>query len=161
MKTLTKRRSYFERIKTRGKQLATIQQDLGIEALILVCFYFLELQIEDSSFIYWAPIIYVDGFFYVFGGYPYSSHGTTINKLDAATHVWSKAGDLNTSRFAHNVIFDGRHFLVIGGAGTKQTERCTTRQGEMTCVEQAPKFKNYAWYPELFLVPDNFCKKSP
>ena len=37
-----------------------------------------------------------------------------LNKLNAATHVWSKAGDLKTSRYGHNVIFDGRHFLVVG-----------------------------------------------
>ena len=76
------------------------------------------------------------------------------------THVWSKAGYLNTSRKGHNVIFDGRHFLVIGGYETKKEERCTIVRDEMTCVEQAPELTDYAYYPELFLVPDDFCKKS-
>ena len=109
---------------------------------------------EDSSRISDAPIIYFEGFFYVFGG-------TKINKLNAATHVWSKAGDLNTSRYGHNVIFDGRHFLVVGGRGTKKTEQCTITHEEVTCVEQAPQLTDYAFYPELFLVPGNICEEQP
>ena len=111
---------------------------------------------EASSYIYYAAIIYVDGAFYVFGGTPSIR---AIGKLDATTTIWSKTGYMKTSRYAHNVIFDGRHFLVIGGYGTKKTERCTIKQDEMTCVEQAPELTYYARYPELFLVPDNYCKE--
>ena len=98
----------------------------------------------------------------MFGGHPTSSIGTTINKLDAATHVWSKAGDLKMARYAHNVIFDGRHFLVVGGYGTKKTERCTiTEERQMSCVEQTPELTDYAYYPELYLVSVDFCKEPP
>ena len=105
-------------------------------------------------------MIYVDGAFYVFGGAPSSSVDTIIGKLDAETRVWSKAGDLNASRWGHNVIYDGRHFLVIGGKDTHMTEKCTlTNDGIMMCVDQNPKLTDYAWYPELFFVVDDFCKQ--
>ena len=78
--------------------------------------------------------------------------------MDATTSTWSKVGDLNSARSSHNVIFDGAHFLVIGGSGTQKTEKCAMANGQMTCAEQTPELEMYANYPELYLVPLNFCK---
>ena len=66
---------------------------------------------------------------------------------------------MKTTRYAHNVIFDGEHFLVVGGRDIKKTERCTLNNGLMTCTEQNPELKDCARYPELFLVPVDFCKE--
>ena len=92
------------------------------------------------------------------GGWPNRDVGTTIGKLNAETYVWSKAGDLNTSRYGHNVIFDGRHFLVVGGHHKSGTEKCTLENEKMTCVEQDSTLAYYGDYPALFLVPPLFCK---
>ena len=78
--------------------------------------------------------------------------------MDATTKIWSKVGDLNSARDGHNVIFDGAHFLVIGGYGTQKTEKCTMANGQMTCIDQNPELTNYAYYSELYMVPLNFCE---
>merc|ERR1711892_882316 len=109
-----------------------------------------------------APIIYTDGAFYVFGGYSGGNFGgssiKSIGKLDATTFIWSKVGDLYSGRYGHNVIFDGAHFLVIGGLGTKKTEKCTLVNGQMTCAEQNSELSEYAFYPELYMVPSDSLK---
>ena len=97
------------------------------------------------------------------GGYTgSSSYSQTIAKLDTFTYEWSKAGDLIQGRRGHNVIFDGSDIIVVGGdAGknvTPKNEKCTITGDKVTCVEQDPALKDYALYPELFLVEDGFCK---
>ena len=77
-----------------------------------------------------------------------------------------KAGTLLNARFGHSVIFDGEKFLVIGGwrsdrqpkKGSKN-EVCTLKGSTMTCVEQSKSLDNYAQYPALFLVAEDFGKK--
>ena len=49
-------------------------------------------------------------------------------------------------------------FLVVGGGGNYKTESCELYNGNMVCTEQDPVLKNYAYYPELFAVTDNYCK---
>ena len=108
----------------------------------------------------------MDGNFYVFGGSEETTdYKRTIGKLDATTFIWSKAGALNSGRDGHNVIFDGAHFLVIGGGGyggggygNYETERCTLVNDQMTCANQNPALTDYYIYPELFLVPLDFCE---
>ena len=79
----------------------------------------------------------------------------------------SKAGTLNRGRRGHNVIFDGEKFLVVGGWAKKWLESsspyanievCTLSGSTMTCVEKQTSLANYALYPALFLVPDDFGK---
>ena len=65
---------------------------------------------------------------------------------------------MNSAREGHNVIFDGAQFLVIGGDGRYQTEKCTLANDQMTCAEQNPELNNYVDYPELYLVPSAFCE---
>ena len=113
---------------------------------------------EAKSFIRYAPIIYTDDAFYVFGGYSYDGSIKSIGKLDTTTMIWSKVGDLNSGRVAHNVIFDGAHFLVIGGERTHKTEKCTLANNQMTCAEQNPELTDYVRYPELYMVPSDFCE---
>ena len=48
-------------------------------------------------------------------------------------------------------------FLVMGGAGVYETERCNYVKGEMICTQQEPLLDYYSYYPELLAVPDDYC----
>ena len=61
------------------------------------------------------------------------------------------------ARRGHAVIYDGENFLVVGGFGNFKNEVCTL-SGNMTCVEQSETLDYYAYYPELFLVTEDFGK---
>ena len=78
---------------------------------------------------------------------------------------WTEAGKMNQARYGHNVIHNGVFIMVIGGwsedkgfNGEVQTERCSLINGSFSCFSQTPELKDYFSYPELFLVPDDFCK---
>ena len=116
-----------------------------------------------DKFIYRAPIIYVEGFFYVSGGESDAeSYVTTIGRLDAITMQWSKAGDLVYARRSHNVIYEGSSLVVVGGLpDLLRTEKCTISNDQVSCTAQNPSLENYAAYPELFLVPVGYCKTLP
>ena len=81
----------------------------------------------------------------------------TIGRMDDSGQ-WTKAGQLNRGRYGHNVIFDGQYIIVVGGELERDTERCQLQNGAITCTTQEPKLNYYYLYPELFLVPDAFCK---
>ena len=119
---------------------------------------------EDGSYIFYAPIIFVEGAFYVIGGNTGSAaYSATIAKLDSITYEWSRSGDLLSGRRGHNAIFNGSNIIVVGGyAGSGvslQTEKCTIAEGKVSCVEQDPSLYNYSHYPELFLVEVGYCKE--
>ena len=90
-----------------------------------------------------------------------NAYDTTIGKLDADL-IWTKVGDLNKGRWGHNVIFDGSYALVVGGYGGRDvylpTVKCDISSSSINCIEQAPLLYGYYNYPELFIVPPNFCK---
>lgn len=89
-----------------------------------------------------------------------SSSDKTIGRLDLTTRKWTNVGSLVTGRRGHNAIYDGQHVLVVGGwAYTYQTEKCSIDKNEVTCTSQIPELNDFAWYPELFLVPTGFCKE--
>ena len=92
------------------------------------------------------------------GGYVDGYSGKTIGRFDATRRAWSKSGELINRRYGHNAIYDGSSLVVIGGSGLRNTERCVISKGRTTCTAQNPKLKWYFTYPELFLVPVNFCK---
>ena len=72
---------------------------------------------------------------------------------------WSISGQLVTGRYGHNVIFDGEYVLVVGGVGSnKMVEKCLLEDGVVICTQQDPALSDYENYPELFLVPDSYCK---
>ena len=71
---------------------------------------------------------------------------------------WTQAGELKEARYGHNVIYDGTHLLVVGGYGNLQTEICSIESNMVNCTSQSPELTEYAYYPELFLVTDSFCK---
>ena len=72
-----------------------------------------------------------------------------------------KAGTLKNGRYGHGAIFDGEKFLIIGGMeryAPVKNEVCTLKGSKMTCVEKSVALKGYAFYPELFLVGNDFGK---
>ena len=75
---------------------------------------------------------------------------------------WTEAGKMNQARYGHNVIYNGVFIMVIGGRPEDDrqvpTERCSIINGSISCFSQTPELKDYYAYPELFLVPDDFCK---
>ena len=116
-----------------------------------------------DDYVCYAPIVFVDGAFYVIGGAT-GSYSKTIARLDSISHEWSKAGDLIQGRCGHNAIFDGSDIIVVGGEvgiGSVKTEKCTIAEGKVTCVEQDPSLLDYSFYPELFLVEEGYCKEWP
>ena len=117
------------------------------------------IPVKASSSIHQAPIIFIDGAFYVIGG-DGATNQNVIGKFDATTKKWSKSGELTDGRQGHNAIFDGTSILVVGGADTKavKTEKCLFSNEQITCSEQDPALVYFCFYPELFLVPTNFCK---
>ena len=68
-----------------------------------------------------------------------------------------------TARIGHGAIFDNTSILVVGGKGDDAfpTEKCYISDQQIRCAQQAPELEEFAYYPELFLVPFNFCKNSP
>ena len=90
-----------------------------------------------------------------------SSGDKTIGKLDANSN-WSKAGELSTERYAHAAIYDGTYLLVVGGYGNDyKTEKCSFTSTGINCSGQSPSLYQYQRYPELFMVPADFCKNLP
>ena len=114
-----------------------------------------------NSYIRRAPIVYVIDAFYVVGGYTDISYDdSTIGKLDSNSN-WSKAGELSTGRRGHAAIYDGNFMLVVGGQGHHKTEKCAFSSSGITCTEQNPSLYYYTYYPELFMVPADYCKSLP
>ena len=69
------------------------------------------------------------------------------------------AGELITPRRGHGSIYDGSRIIVVGGYGSPmKTEVCSLSDGTMDCKDQDPILTDYTYYPELFTIPDNFCK---
>ena len=102
----------------------------------------------------------MSGSFFVIGGYSlvgYSRAVSTIGRFDLAIRRWMNAGDLVTARAGHNVIYDGSYLLVIGGYADFMSEKCSITNGQVACTSQTPQLNDYAYYPEVHLVPAGYC----
>ena len=122
-----------------------------------------ENLIKVHDYICLAPIVYHSNAFYVFGGdFDFEINGdqesNIIGRLDASTMTWTKAGELVYARQGHGAIFNGDVFIVAGGEVEFKTEACSINYGEVNCVAQAPTLWRFQYYPEMFLVDENFCK---
>ena len=116
-------------------------------------------MIKSNKYIAHSPIVYHTNAFYVFGGYVDDYSSNTISRLDASTFTWTKAGELKYARDSHGAIFNGERIIVAGGYDYYKTESCSVDEnGVVNCTEQAPTLDEYAYYPEMYLVDDAFCK---
>ena len=119
-----------------------------------------------KDLLYLAPVIHINGYFYVFGGRGQGNDSflRTIGRLNQGRYQWSRAGQLQFGRYSHNVVFDGTSILVAGGSGENwfepfNTELCSiTGSGSLTCTANNLKLYQYSWQPTVFLVPSDFCK---
>ena len=120
-----------------------------------------------------API-YHENNYYVFGNYGEETD-TNIGRLSCSTWTWDLIGHLkvivdwlifNFSRItqigrgSHGVIYTQSAFLMIGGAGTRQSEHCLLDGDSVTCTAQDPELTDYYYYPRLVFVEENFCKNQ-
>ena len=81
-------------------------------------------------------------------------------RFDLSTEIWTQLGHLNTARGGHGVFYDGEVFLVIGGRSDKFTEKCSLSEFEMSCTDMNTIFPDYAYYPGLFEVAEDFCSNE-
>ena len=108
-----------------------------------------------------APVIFIDQNFYVIGGHADGIAFDLIGRLDAKTRTWSIAGKLAARRDGHNAIFHDSKLIVVGGWGEIETETCTLSNYEFLCYKTKLILDTYVYYPELYQVPDDFCKAPP
>ena len=95
----------------------------------------------------------------MYGGVIDDYESNVIGRLNPATMTWTKAGSLNNAREGHGAIFNGDVVIVAGGSYNKKTEACTiVDDGSVTCIEQDPNLYDYRYYPEMYLVDEDFCK---
>ena len=80
-----------------------------------------------------------------------------ITRLDGESFEWTKIEQLNDGRRAHNTIYLNGYFIVVGGRGIYETEKCMYNNNQMTCYSQSPSLHDYAYAPQLMLVPDDYC----
>ena len=113
----------------------------------------------NADNIYHQAVVYAYSSYFYFGGHDWSinSDVSTIARLDGTTYMWSKVGQLNERRNGHNVIHLNGFFVVVGGYGTKNTEKCEFNNDQMICHPQSPSLTDYYGYPELMTVADDFC----
>ena len=99
-------------------------------------------------------VVYAYSSYFYFGG---DGAESIIARLDGSSYKWSQIGQLNEGREGHNAIYLNDHFLVVGGWGTKRTEKCEYKNNEMICNSQSPSLYNYVYTPELMIVYDDYC----
>ena len=114
--------------------------------------------------IFRGTIVYAEhSFYHIAGKSDNKNEVAVIKRLNESNWRWYDAGELKNARFGHNAIYvPSEGILVIGGSVKGQpiplkTEICTIFGENLSCREQTPALENYLTYPELFIVPDNFC----
>lgn len=90
-----------------------------------------------------APIIYLKGRFFMFGGYGYHNGWTALNRIatySPNTDNWSTEGRLLTPRFNHGVSVVNGGFVIVGGymSGERHSEKCLLEANRYTCTYQNP-----------------------
>ena len=113
------------------------------------------IPINASKLLHQAVVYAYSSYFY-FGGYD-GSDLSIIARLDGSSYMWSKVGQLNEGRLGHNAIHLNGFFVVVGGYGTKNTEKCEYKNDQMVCHSQSPSLNNYGWKPELMIVSLDYC----
>ena len=100
--------------------------------------------------------IFHAGDHYFFGGESDKNPLNSILLLNGTTWTWSNVGTLNLQRHAHGVILAENSFMVIGGFGWMTNEICQLTNQEFTCYRLATELNDYALWPILYLVDDNY-----
>ena len=85
-----------------------------------------------------------------------------IAAFNTVTKEWKKSGELNQAHYGHGVIESQGEFIVIGRSkitsyGTVHVEQCTLNNKSIQCKLVEPELKSNWLYPELMLVPSDYC----
>ena len=81
----------------------------------------------------------------------------SILRLHSGSWTWSIVGQINLARNGHEVISVGEKVMVVGGAGTKYNEAFLLMvNGQFNCTELSSNLTDYALYPILFAVAENY-----
>lgn len=83
----------------------------------------------------------------------------TIAAFNTITKKWKKVGKLNEARTGHGVIMNKGNFIIVGGMDYKKTERCTLEGQSIHCKLINPGLDYYMGYPEMMIVPSDYCEK--
>ena len=82
---------------------------------------------------------------------------STIARFDPVANSWTKLGNLKVYRYGHGVIQVDNEFIVVGGSRygkeDEPTESCKLNGESMTCTTREPQLSDFAWFPELMLIP--------
>ena len=113
--------------------------------------------------------------FYFFGGYKYEGGYRDTNEIwkfcelcmnrdkineNSANKTWFPAGRLSNARKGHGVTFFQGLFWVVGGQGDLKTEKCALSSDQVICENHDDyELNSFAFTPELFIVPKQFCQK--
>jgi len=74
---------------------------------------------------------------------------------------WEHVGNLQKERWVHRAISNGNRIFVVGGRDSQSTEIWSLDDnGNVNREIAAPQLNNYEYYPELFLVPSDYCSKN-
>ena len=117
-----------------------------------------------------APLMYIDGFYYTFGGYRGEDYNfmptdsSIIARLSLDGSIWENVGELVGPRYGHGAIWDGSSFFIVGGkssrdikGGKVMTEVCKWSSSSIICEEIEPELKSFWSYPEGFIVDRFYC----
>ena len=78
--------------------------------------------------------------------------------FDTITKEWKKFGEFNTYRHGHAVIENEGEFIVIGGnTYGERVKQCTLDNESIQCKLVEPELNSDWLYPELMLVPSDYC----
>ena len=84
-----------------------------------------------------------------------------IAQFSTITKQWKIIGKLNTARFGHGTFLQMGELVVVGGALSKfGTERCSLVGESIECIDVNPELDEYATFPHMMRVPDNYCVLS-
>ena len=139
--------------KDQWKSIDSYPFDQGSIQLLFTTVKLFLIPIYANSIFYQAVVYAYSSYFY-FGGFGVNK---IIARLDGSSYKWSKVGQLNQGRFEHNAIHLNGHFLVVGGYGTTNTEKCEYQYDQMVCQSQSPSLTYYVRTPELMIVSDDYC----
>ena len=103
-------------------------------------------------------VVYAHSSYFYFGGYSDAYYNLSIiARLDGESFEWTKVGQLKEGRYGHNAIHLNGYFIVVGGYGSRKTEKCVYNNNQMICNSQSPSLTYYAYTPELMVVHDDYC----
>ena len=123
------------------------------QKLILLSF---DLYFVEGQRVWRHVSVFINGNFFIIGGWTRQDFLKTIARLDATTWAWSRAGRLNNARDDHGAIWVNLKLVVVGsGRDARPTEFCDLDNDEFICTDQESILDDY-YGTLLFAVTDDY-----